>query len=104
MRTTADAKAEGHTPGSWQYEFPDMTDMPEIPAGFHDESWHNDTCPNFASDDETKALRIWIDYPDQALREEGGWGSRFVLQRGPYGEENETICETNDWQDILDAI
>jgi hypothetical protein len=84
-------------------EFPDFhaSDMPAIPRGFEDNSWHNDSCPNFIS--EELGLRIWIDFADKHQREIAE-GSRFVLEPAD-NEDNITdpIC-TDDWAVILEAV
>jgi hypothetical protein len=87
----------------YRTEFPDFPadDMPAIPQGFEDSSWHNDSCPNFTS--EELGLRIWIDYADPEQREIRE-GSRFSLEPA---DNLDTITEptcTDDWQAILDAL
>ncbi|TYL70957.1 hypothetical protein [Bradyrhizobium cytisi] len=74
----------------YRTEFPDFpaADMPTMPRGFEDSSWHNDSCPSFTS--EELGLRIWIDYADPAQREHDG-GSRFMLEPS---ESEDTITET----------
>ena len=61
-------------------EFPDyaLSDLPAMPEGFADSSWHNDTCPSFI--DEAHRLRIFIDYVDKAKRELPD-GMRFTVAR-----------------------
>ncbi|WP_175619482.1 hypothetical protein [Bradyrhizobium sp. 2S1] len=75
--------------------------MPAIPQGFTDSSWHNDSCPNFTS--EELGLRIWVDYADKAQREHPD-ASRFVLEPSD-NEDNITdpIC-TDDWAVIIEAV
>jgi hypothetical protein len=87
----------------YQQEFPDFpaADMPAIPQGFEDNSWHNDSCPNFTSAE--LGLRIWIDYADKAQREHPD-ASRFALEPS---DNEDTITEpiiTDDWAVILAAI
>lgn len=50
-------------------EFPDydVSTLPAIPAGFLDESWHNDVCPIFRNPETD--LSLMIDYPDPKDRE-----------------------------------
>ncbi|SIO50051.1 hypothetical protein SAMN05443247_06618 [Bradyrhizobium erythrophlei] len=86
-----------------QQEFPDFpaADMPAIPQGFEDNSWHNDSCPNFTSAE--LGLRIWIDFADPEQREISE-GCRFTLEPS---DNEDTITEpisTDDWAVILEAI
>lgn len=62
---------------TYAYEFPDMpaADMPDLPAGWFDTSWHNDACPSYTSPD---GVVIWIDYADPDRREFDGHG-RFSI-------------------------
>lgn len=80
--------------------FPDFdpTTMPQIPAGFVDQSWRNDTMPSFRC--AAALLTMWIDYADPELREirEGG---RFSLMRD---KEDETHPEFLMESDSLDEI
>lgn len=51
----------------------------ELPAldGFVDDSWHNDACPSMIN--ETRGLKLWVDYVDPNLRECSGAGKRYTL-------------------------
>jgi hypothetical protein len=87
----------------YRKEFPDFPadDMPAIPQGFEDSSWHNDSCPSFTS--EALGLRIWIDFADPEQRDIRE-GCRFALEPA---DNLDTITEptcTDDWQAILDAV
>lgn len=79
-------------------EFPDypLDSLPEIPAGFTDTSWHNDTCPSFG--DEEFNLVVFIDYPDAAMREYPQ-APRFTLNKG-----EDHLLSGDDWQAILARI
>ena len=87
---------------SYQTEFSDFpaADMPAIPAGFTDESWHNDACPRF--DNAELGLTLWIDFLNPAERETAG-GTRFILCSGDDKPDSETI-ESDDIADINEAI
>lgn len=64
----------------YKTEFPDFNlDVP-IPAGFVDNSWHNNVMPCWVRElhDERMAV-LWIDYADPALRDHPQ-NARFVLQ------------------------
>ena len=85
---------------TYQTEFSDypVADMPAIPADFVDNSWHNDVCPSFVSNDLW--MTIWVDYLDPAMRETA-YEHRFRLTRG---DDADLVIETNDWQTILTII
>jgi hypothetical protein len=88
----------------FQTEFPDFpaSDWPtEIPAGFIDNSWHNDSAPSLIS--EELGLRIWIDYSNPELREIPG-GTRFLLQPSENEDEATDPISTDDWAVILAAV
>jgi hypothetical protein len=67
----------------YRKEFPDFPaiDMPAIPEGFADSSWHNDSCPSLIS--EALGLRIWIDYVQVELREHADDGYPRLIGRPP---------------------
>ena len=91
------------TKPKWQQEFPDypLADMPAVPAGFEDTSWHNDTCPSFR-DDELGVV-IFVDYADPEKRELHG--KRFLIARQPDPADTlQEIISTDDWAEILTAI
>jgi len=74
-------------------EFPaySTADMPSLPAGWEDVSWHNDLMPRFINPD--LGLGLWIDHSDPAL---AAWPhqGRFGLYR---------LDSTGDW-DGLDHV
>ena len=77
-----------------------IADLPPMPTGFADSSWHNDTCPSYI--DEDRGLRIFIDYADKAQREYEH-GKRFLLARETE-KELVTIINSDDWNDILGGL
>ena len=87
----------------YKTEFPDFpdADMPAIPKGFVDSSWHNDTCPSIESD--TAQLRIWIDYTELGNREFGNIGHRFTVLRKD-DDSGDAVLETDDWNEVLEYI
>lgn len=88
---------------NYRTEFPDFpeADMPAIPEGFEDNSWHNDSCPNFTS--EALGLRIWIDFADPEQREIRE-GCRFILEPSDnLDTTTDPVC-TDDWAAILEAV
>ena len=88
-------------------EFPDFpaADMPQMPEGFVDQSWHNETCPGF--DNEALGLKIWVDYLDPEMRELQGF-HRFTLVA--IDAEFQTIeghahnMTSDNWDEILKAV
>lgn len=91
---------------SIEKEFPDfpVADLPAIPAGFVDSSWHNDSCPSFT--DEARRLMVYVDYADKEKREEPS-APRFSLRRldaeGCVTDEP-SVIDTDDWNAVLLAI
>jgi hypothetical protein len=62
------------TQRTWRNQFQDYPVPTEIDglvtAGFlNDTSWGNDICPTFEMYRHGKGIRIWVDHPDQRLRE-----------------------------------
>ena len=56
---------------TYKYEFPNFDyDIPQLPEGFVDISWHNDVCPSFSRDlNETQEMVVWVNYADEDRRE-----------------------------------
>lgn len=63
----------------YKTEFPDFKlDVP-IPAGFIDNSWHNNAMPCWVRElPDDQMMVLWIDYADPALRDHPN-NARFVL-------------------------
>jgi len=95
---TGTAIANPHA--KFQTAFPDfpVADMPNIPAGFEDISWHLDDMPSFES--ASLGLPLFVDFADKAKRE---WpdGTRFILvsNAGRHG-----ALLTDDWAEVVDLI
>jgi hypothetical protein len=98
---------------SYRTEFPDFPPetMPVIPAGFLDQSYHQDLCPNFVN--PQIHLVIWVDFADRNVREYvhshrftvnccDEDGVAFDLQFGDPG--NGQLLRTDDWQAVLDLV
>ena len=83
-------------------EFPDFpdSDMPAIPAGFEDSSWHNDACPSMRN--ATLQLLIWINYSDPEKQETLGWPRFLVVDEND--ERGEATLETDDWNEVLQHL
>jgi hypothetical protein len=77
----------------------DLTTMPrDIPAGFVESSYANDTCPSFWN--EQLKLSIHVDYVDSDLREFEG-GERFHLLDT---ENGESVISSDEFAEIVAAI
>lgn len=93
---------------TYQTEFPDFVLDVTIPDGFVDASWHNDSMPSWvAITADGLYIYLFIDYADPEMSD--FWGSddwnRFALYVGnEEGMMDTTLCLTNDWHDILNAI
>ena len=91
---------------TYKTEFPDFVLDVEIPEGFDDNSWHNDTMPNWYN--ESKHLHLWIDYTDDDMREMPGAERKFMLMQGDLEELHTCDCkilaDTDDYNDILKEI
>lgn len=77
---------------AWRAEFPDYPteDMPVLPEGWVDASWHNDACPSFVNDKLRAAL--FTDYRDSKTRGLGlEGGARFIV----FNMDDEGNIETN---------
>jgi hypothetical protein len=90
---------------TFQTEFPDFpaADMPAIPAGWEDASWHNNSAPSFIA---PGGFNVWIDYLDPANREFDG-GKRFLVNKldadGCFTNDDPDL-ETDDWSEVLAFI
>jgi hypothetical protein len=63
----------------YKTEFPDFVLDVAIPAGFVDNSWHNNVMPCWYRElPDERMMVLWIDYADPALRDHP-YNVRFVL-------------------------
>lgn len=95
---------------SYKEAFPDFGEMDvEIPAGFVDASYRNDSCPAFLN--EEAGLFLFVDYANPDDREHPDL-SRFSLVQGTphatYGlqrdENNVDLISTDDWSEVLATL
>lgn len=92
----------------WQVEFPDfpVSDLPEIPEGWIDQSWRNDACPFWLAPPKTG---IFVDYGDTAMRDFAS-GPRFVVVRleadgtHPVTPDEHPLLATDDWGSVLTFV
>lgn len=96
------AKKEDLTASGWEKEFPDFpaSDIPAIPEGFEDVSWHNDSCPSFLN--EAAGLIIFVEREDPEEREFTEV-TRFNLCGWDQGTA-ELLLGSEDFEDILKAL
>jgi len=88
---------------TYKTEFPDYpeNDMPRVPIGFDDVSWHNDAMPRF--ENEALGLTLWVDYRDPEQRETPD-GKRFLLVNTEHDTSDVELEESDDMADIESAI
>lgn len=90
-------------------EFRDFVLTVTIPAGFDDISWHNDSNPRWRREDGDHDIEIWVDYADEALRENPA-GKQFTLYQLPpkWDDHMEgewaTLCSTDDYDELLRVL
>lgn len=96
-----------HIKRTYKNQFPDfsLTDNGKpliIPELFVDNSWHNDTCPNFL--DYENHISLWIDYEKPEDRETFNDGlKRFALLLYPNNDFMNEIkyFESENFEEIL---
>lgn len=91
---------------TWRHEFPRWSEgcIPsDIPAGFADVSWHNDTKPSFWN--KALRLKIWIDHVDLGEREIEEPAERFCLSLTTEDDEwVDDLLFSDDWEAIKARI
>jgi len=96
---------------NYKKEFPYFDfDIPSIPNGFIDASWHNDVSPKFERKyNETHTVAFWVDFLDESRRECGGKQFTVLIQLtdddgvGSYIEP-EYVIETDSWDEAINKI
>ena len=88
-------------------EFPDFDfDIPQLPDGFVDTSWHNNVSPSFAYEvNDTHSITLWVDYLDPERREVGG--KQFLVcthMTEDAGDDHQLIIETDSMPEALEVI
>jgi hypothetical protein len=92
----------------YKTEFPYFDfDIPQLPQGFIDMSWHNDVSPKFERKyGESHCVTLWIDYANEDRRECGG--NQFILTIQPDDSENYDdiifLLETNSWNEMFNRV
>jgi hypothetical protein len=91
---------------TYRTEFPNFDyDIPQLPEGFVDVSWHNNVSPSFEKPlKDDLALTLWVDYLDESKRECGG--SQFLVMVHLKDQlEDQVYCSDFDsFDDAMKAI
>lgn len=97
---------------SFKTEFPDFpeADMPPIPEGWEDHSWHNDAGPSFYAGD----VVVFVDWKDpemsdwaecrKAGRAKRFNASRLIREDGEVTDYGDDIISTDDWSELLAVV
>jgi hypothetical protein len=85
---------------NYRTAFPDFVLDIEVPAGFDDTSYRNDSCPSWVN--ARAGLHLFIDYQDPADRETDG--PRFILSEFDDDGVGATIVESEDIEVIYARI
>lgn len=89
----------------YKTEFPDFKLDVTIPAGFIDNSWHNNQMPCWIRElSDYRMMVLWIDYADPDLRDHPQ-NARFVLQvtDNTMTDVHENFASDN-YDDVLDFL
>ena len=83
----------------YETEFPDFVgvEMPRIPEGWEDTSWHNDACPSWT----VGGLHIFVDHDEPSKRECGSDSKRFTVCDS---DDGDVVVHTDDWQEVLACL
>jgi hypothetical protein len=90
---------------NYRSEFPRFDyDIPQLPEGFVDVSWHNNVSPSFERKlDDNNSITLWVNYADESRRECGG--SQFLVM--VHAEELQDVLYSSEydlWDDAIKAI
>jgi len=80
-------------------------EIPPLPEGFRDDSWHNNVCPSFVKVLDGQIITLWVDYKNPKRRELKA--KQFFVTSEPNNDEiNEVthLFETNNWQVAMNKI
>lgn len=81
-------------------------DIPFIPDGFQDDSWHNNVCPSFTRVLNDRLITFWIDYKNPKKRERS-FGKQFFVTSEPNNDDInnvDLVFETNNWNVAMNKI
>ena len=81
-------------------------EIPPLPDGFIDMSWHNNVCPSFERKyNDTEFVALWVNYANPKRRECGG--KQFILtilQDNDLCNDIKFILETDSWDEMLNKV
>jgi len=80
-------------------------DIPKIPEGFKDSSWHNNVCPSFERVLGDQLIVFWVDYKNPKRRERKGL--QFFITSEPNNDglnDLELVLETESWDEAMQKI
>ncbi len=90
---------------SYKTEFPDFVLDVTIPAGFEDNSYHNDVCPRFEKQlPDGNYLVIWVDFANPSEREYLNCHRFAVDLHDQDFIYLKTLVRSDYWENILDFI
>jgi hypothetical protein len=91
---------------NYRKEFPDFDfDIPALPDGFFDTSWHNNVSPSFEHKlTDTHSVTLWVDYLNPDRRECGGSQFLVCIHLTEEMEFSEVFLETDSWDEAINAI
>lgn len=90
-------------------EFPDFDYdfhalIAELPEGWADTSWHNDSMPSAALSHDV-GVRLWFDYADAALSEMSEWRADGSIRKFTLvGADSLTMFQSDDWAEMREWI
>jgi len=91
---------------TYRTEFPNFDyDIPQLPDGFVDVSWHNNVSPSFEKKlNDEYSITLWVNYADESKRECGG--SQFLVMVHVTDELENVLydSEFDLWDDAIKAI
>ena len=87
----------------YREEFPeiDPATMPEMPAGFEDQSWHNDASPTFYSVELSIAIAVQHEDPEKRELEDS---RRFIVFKQDEDGPGNDLLETDEWDEVTRFI
>ena len=81
-------------------------EIPTIPEGFVDDSWHNNVCPSFIKVLDDQLITFWVDYKNPKRRERT-FGKQFFITTEPNNDDiNDVnlVFETDSWDEVISKI
>ncbi len=88
---------------TYRTEFPNFDyDIPQLPEGFVDVSWHNNVSPSFERKlTDGHSITLWVDYADESRRECGGSQFLVIVHET---EESQNVLYESEFNSLDDAI